>query len=244
MMLRICVCMAGLLLGLSNRTVAQRTTTPLDSTRLTRALRETLKELHDLEIQTAGAMSGRQTQARMARTRPLVERRAQAEARARALLDTALFQTRWGVNELVGLRKSYPGSTLLLDYEARLASDAGRLADARDIYARLLRSNPTDLALQSAYASTLERLGDLPAARTGYARWLELAPNDADAFRALVRLSRGPEELDELLARLRRLQQRVPNSQVLKEHTIELLYKLGRTSEADSAVRALKERKS
>ena len=182
-----------------------------DSVRLHNAVDRTLFGIEQME---ARPMS-----------REIAMQRARAGRRLTALLDTIALQRSWGRNELYSLRRRYPGSQLLVDYDARLAEKQQRWNDAIELREGMLRATPSDTAVQRAYAEALEHAGRSDDAKRAYLRWFETAPTNDAPFRALLRLN--PDYAD-LLERVQRMQVRLPDAKILRDHEIELLYKLGR----------------
>jgi|GEM_PF-5056044 len=159
-----------------------------------------------------------------------------------ALMDSVVFETGWGAEELAQLRRAYPSSLFLRRYEADLAARRGRLEEALRGYDRLLRARPTDVNLQIGRAETLEGLGREDEARATYIRLLELVPGDESVFRALVRLERTDEGLERLLVQIRRLQRLHPDLAELIDREVEVLHRLDRLDEARRAAAKKKER--
>jgi tetratricopeptide (TPR) repeat protein len=148
-----------------------------------------------------------------------------------ALLDTIVFRTEWGAEELGRFRRRYPTSVLFLRYEADLASRGDDPETALAIYDRLLGMRAADAGLQVARAEVLEQLGRRAEAIAAYTRALELAPADEMAFRALVRLRQENGTLPALLEQVRRLRTLYPNIPGLDEREVEVLHRLGRGTE-------------
>jgi predicted Zn-dependent protease len=209
-----------------------------DSTKAKALLWIAVKNVQDLEVRANAAMSGKQTDATIARARPLVQQKETALLVLRARLDSAVFHTTWGPRELTAMRKAYPGSMLFVEYDARLAEREHRDTDALMLYDRILSNGPEDVEMQRREASLLERMGRPQEARIAYARIIEMQPEDS-AFRALVRLQTADNSLPDLLARIQRLQLRFPKSTTIAEHSVELLQRMGRTAEAQAAAKAL-----
>ncbi|HUP88772.1 MAG TPA: hypothetical protein VM100_05470 [Longimicrobiales bacterium] len=182
-----------------------------DSTRLRIALDRALQQVVNLQA--------------MPLSPPVVQRRAVAEFRAEALLDTVVLQRSWGRTVLSVLRRRYPNSALLLNYDARLAEKQERWSEAIDLREQMIRQTPADTAVQRAYAELLDRSGRSIEAKQAYLRWFETAPENEAPFRALLRMN---PDYDDLLERVQRMQIRLRDSKVLKNHEIELLHKMGR----------------
>ncbi len=222
-------------------TVASTVTPTADSVRLRAALHASVKRLVALDKQVAGAMPVGQLDAAAARrVQPIMSDRQRAREKTEALLDTVVFGAAWGPRELAVLRREYPLSPTVLRVSARLAEREERLEEALAIYARLLRDDATNVELQRASANANARAGRSEAARLGFSRALELAPDDSISFRELVRLHDAAGTLPDLLARVRRIAPRQANARVADDRQIELLHRLGRTTEADSITRARK----
>jgi tetratricopeptide (TPR) repeat protein len=210
---------------------------------LRRALWRGVEALQAAELGAAGAMSGPLSARRAARARPLLDRREVLLAAVRTALDTAVFGTPWGAEELRQLRLAYPQSSLLERYEARLVTRFGRAEEAVEAYDRLVRRSPEDADLQRERAETLQRAGRVVEAAEGYARALDLEPESEPAFRALLRLRQAAGTLDALLRQVRRQRVAFPDSRVLPEREIELLQRMGRLDEAADVARRLREQR-
>lgn len=169
-------------------------------------------------------------------------RRAALLAALRQALDVVVLRADDGDAELARLQRTYPGSALLDRYAARRAVLDGRLAEAADRYDKLVHDAPADTMLQRERAAVMVQL-DRPAdAIAGYERLLDMRPEDPNAFHALLRLRGADGSLQALLAQVRRLRVRLPDSPVLLDHEIELLHRLDRPEEAARLARA-RERK-
>ena len=207
-----------------------------DSARLLlrRALWRGVDRLQLLELRTAGALSGNVTLRTLARAKPELTRKQREEARLRWALDTAVFHTPWGQAELVQLRLAFPQSALLARYAADVAATDGRDSVALAEYERVLRRNPSDTAAQRARAELLLRAGRVGEAIDAYTRAFDADPTNDSTFHALRALRERQGTLDALLAQLRRLRTRLPDSRPLGEHEVEVLQRLGRLAEAQA----------
>ncbi|MEJ2185270.1 MAG: hypothetical protein P8Z36_04950 [Gemmatimonadota bacterium] len=165
-------------------------------------------------------------------------RRGALLAALRQALDIVVLRAHDGDAELARLRRTYPESALLDRYAARRAVLDGRLAEAADRYDALVHDAPADTTLQRERAALLVRLDRTADAIAGYERVLEMRPEDPNAFHALLRLRGANGSLQALLAQVRRLRVRLPDSPVLLDHEIELLHRLGRPDEAAMLARA------
>lgn len=163
-------------------------------------------------------------------------------AALRQALDVVVLRAADGDAELARLRRTYPESSLLDRYAARRAVLDGRLAEAADRYDALVHDAPADTMLQRERASLMARLNRTADAIAGWERVLDMRPEDPNAFHALLRLRGADGSLEALLAQVRRLRVRLPDSGVLLDHEIELLHRLGRPEDATRLARA-KERK-
>ncbi len=67
--------------------------------------------------------------------------------------------------------------------------DAGRLAAARKLWEGALEANPSSAGLRFNLGAVQEAMGDAAAAKATYAEAVKLAPADANAAKALARLS-------------------------------------------------------
>ena len=213
-----------------------------DSLRLARALRTSIREVAKLEQASLGVMSTKQTAKTVKGARAMLDARDKATARMTALLDTVVFQRPWGEHELDLLRHDYPGALLLDKYSADVAERHGRLADAIEGYARLLRMDPRDSSLQLRYAELQSKAGHKAEAVRAYQRVLETYPEYGPAYQKLQSMSEADSTLDDLLTRIRRLRILNPQSRVVMEHEVDLLHRLGRSREADSVAKSLAEK--
>ncbi|MDB4906308.1 MAG: Tetratricopeptide repeat [Gemmatimonadetes bacterium] len=213
-----------------------------DSLRLARALRTSIREVAKLEQASLGVMSTKQTSKTVKSARATLDAKDKATAKMTALLDTVVFQRPWGEHELDLLKRDYPGALLLDRYAADVAEKHGRLPEAIEGYARLLRMDATDVNLQVKYAQLQMAAGNRAEAVRGFSRALELSPDSATAYGALVRLHESDGTMDDLLTRIRRLRILKPDSKVVIEHEVDLLHRLGRSREADSVAKSLAEK--
>jgi len=156
----------------------------------------------------------------------------------RQALNIVVLRADDGDGELARLRRTYPGSSLLDRYAARRAVLDGRLTEAADLYDGLIHDTPADTTLQRERAALMVRLGRPADAIAGYERVLDMSPQDPNVFRTLLRLRSADGSLETLLAQIRRLRVRLPDSAVLLDHEIELLHRLGRPGEAARLARA------
>lgn len=228
-------------LDAARRLAAEADVTPPDSGRplLRGALWRGVERVQLLELRAVAAASADNGQRSLEAAGPVFEQRDEIGALLTAVLDTVVFETDWGSEELDDLRAAFPHSALLERYAARLAAVDGRPHDAVRLYDRLLRRTPTDVRLQRERAAVLDRTGQTREAMVAYTRTLELTPEDPEVFRALVRLHRAAGSLEQLLEQIRRLRLRLPESAVLADREIEVLHRLGRPDEAQSAARRL-----
>jgi predicted Zn-dependent protease len=160
-----------------------------------------------------------------------------------AVLDEVMRQSRGAQALLDSLAASHPRHTLVDRAAAAHALLRGDHATALRLFTSLAARTPDDTTVQLGLGEALERAGQAAQARLAYVRAIELQPDDEVAFRALLRLEQGNGSLDDLLARVRRLQVRRSGSLVLIEREIELLHRMGRLDEAAAAARRLQERK-
>jgi len=157
----------------------------------------------------------------------LVAGRARRErAAVLAILDRAVLGEPWGPDELERLRLAWPGSAVLERYAALLAERDGDDAAALASVDHLLRASPDDPDLQRTRARLLERTGRPAEAALAYARALDLAPEDDSTFRSRERLAEAGGALPDLLAQIRRLRIRLPDSHVLADHETEVVERL------------------
>ena len=142
-------------------------------------------------------------------------------------LDRAVLGEAWGAQELEQLRLAWPGSALLERYEAQVAERRGDDAGALAVTDRLLHSAPADADLQRMRGRLLERLGRTSDAADAYTRAFDLAPEDDSTFRAVQRIDEARGRLAEVLAQVRRLRIRCPDSPILADHETEVMQRLG-----------------
>ncbi len=218
---------------------AQQAVTPSDSARASRRLWSLMRGLEAAESRYLAASPRRIDSVAARKLEPLAVERDFARAAATRLLDSVAFQTSWGYGEVKSLLAAYPASGLLLRTTIRLSARDGRDKEVIALSEKMLHVEPRDAELQISRARALERAGRSVAAKEGWTRAFELAPEDSTAFRALVRLHQTAGTLEDLLDRVGRLSMRRPNSFVLAEERIELLQRLGRTADAMAAVKAL-----
>ena len=196
------------------------------ATLLRRGLWHGMAALERIELALTGA--GLSSDALEGPAGPLVAGRARRERAALlAILDRAVLGEPWGPAELGALQLAWPGSALLERYAARLAERRGDDAAALASVDHLLRASPDDAELQRARARLLERAGRSAEAALALARALDLAPEDDSTFRALERLAEAGGALPDLLAQIRRLRIRLPDSHLLADHETEVVERLG-----------------
>lgn len=200
-----------------------------DSTRalLRRALWRGMDALQRLELSASGMIgdAGRSMLDPVSRIQR--EHRRRVHEALVATLDRAVLGEPWGPADLEQLRLAWPRSALLAEYAARLAEQGGDAASAVATLERLLRADPADAALQRTRGRLLERLGRSADAAEAYARSLDIAPEDDSTFRALERLAEPRGTLRDVLAQVRRLRIRLPESRALADHETEVLERLG-----------------
>ena len=159
-------------------------------------------------------------------TRVGLLRRQRTRAALAAALDRAMAEP-WGPAELDQLLLAWPGSLLLQQMATRLAERRGEFASALAGVEQLLRKYPADTDLLRARGRLLARLGRPAEAIEAFARALDVAPEDDSTFRALERLAEARGELRAVLAQVRRLRIRVPDSRALADHETEMQERLG-----------------
>jgi len=231
-----------------------RLTNPVpDSARqmLRRALWRGIELLQRLEVGVTAAVSGtngRLSLRALSRMAPEVEEKNRVLGMLRSTLDTVVFHTDWGRSELATLQLAYPGSALLERYAADVAAAQGGAATdsvALAHYDKLLRRDVTTADVHVKRADLLLRQNRIAESAAGYARALDLDPENDETYRKLreLRQREGVEQLDDLLRQVRRLRVRLPQSRILAEHEIELLQRLGRIDEAHRVANELAQRK-
>ena len=196
---------------------------------LARLRRDAWRSLENLERQELHASRA---------ARRTIPDTADVEPRVRALLDSLVLGSARGDDEVRALRGAWPASPLLAEYDARSALQHGRFDVARLILDTLTRDRPAEVPLQRLRAEALARAGHATEAARAYALLLDLAPEDQAAWRALLELRAGTTGMEQLLAQVRRLRVRLPDSALLTEHEVELLERLGRLQEAADVARA------
>jgi tetratricopeptide (TPR) repeat protein len=234
----------GALLVVMMPALAQAQTGALsDSARATRRLWSLIRNLEETERRFLQASAGaRIDSVTAARLEPIAVERDFARVAAKRLLDSVAFETSWGYGEVRALIRAYPASGLVLHAALGVASRDRLDADVLDISEKLLRAAPREVATHVVRGAALERAMRGAEARASFVRAFELAPEDSQAFRALVRMQQKDGTLAELLERVERIAIRLPKSRVIEERRIELLQRLGRTREAEAAAKALRER--
>ncbi len=209
---------------------AVRQSLPADPEDAERALREllwrTVAEAGAAEVMLASSLNQPDSAEAGAQDR-LLEETVTARRLLTALLDTIVLKTEWGKEELERLRRRYPASALFLRYQAELAGREGDFEAALAIHDRLLGMRPADAGVQILRARTLEALGRTDQAIAAYTRALDIAPEDENAFRALVRLRRQNGTLPALLEQVRRLRTLYPDRPGLAERETEIIHRLG-----------------
>jgi hypothetical protein len=85
-----------------------------------------------------------------------------------------------------------PRQARALYYRARCRAALGREAEAIDDYRAALAAKPDSVASAQEMATLLERMGRRDEAAAAYARWLRIAPGNADAAAGLARC--GPAQ--------------------------------------------------
>lgn len=162
-----------------------------------------------------------------------LDRRARARARVTAGLDTLLAAGPRGRAAIKLLATEWPG----IDQVRRTEVRAAFLARAT----RPTRSSSSS-GCRPPLRATRRRSGGAPrrstrsarpadALRTRQARF-ELAPEDEDGWRALLRAHESAGTLPRLRDSLARLHIVYPDSRAVREHEIEVLHRLGRRDEA------------
>lgn len=174
------------------------------------------------------ADSGRSVEQRGVEQRQRASETVEARRVLVALMDTIVFETSWGADELWRLRRRFPASAFFLRYEAEVKRRHGEYDDALAIYDRLLGVRPALAELQRERAELLELLGRAGEAVDAYTRALEVEPEDGTAFHALIRLRQEQGTLPALLEQVRRLRAIYPELPGLAEREIEVLHRLGR----------------
>ncbi len=233
---RVLVACTGLMLALGALPVAAQ---QHEEERLRAALNAALAELQRTEAAALAAFDG--NLAAIDRAIPAADEQRRSLAHTRALLDTVVFETRWGPDELLRLRRTYPGSPLFELYGARLALATSRPDSARAILLQLAGRMPALLDVHTLLAEAHEALGDDSEALRALTRALELDPENGAVYARLYALHRRAGSTESLLAQVRRLQARVPRSRFLIEHEVDLLHRLGRAAEARAAAERLRE---
>src|SRR2546425_7974698 len=137
-----------------------------------------------MELSAVAAASGPLTSLALARAQPELQQQRAVRTLLEASLDTLVLRTSWGAAELAQLRLAYPRSALLERYAAALAARQGDDSAALAGYDRLLRRDASNLEVQLARATLLERQGNLPEAIEGYTRVFDMAPEDSTGFGA------------------------------------------------------------
>lgn len=161
-----------------------------------------------------------------------LERRARARALVTAGLDTLLAAGARGRTAIKVLATDWPGMDQVRRAEVRAAFLAHDAGDALQLVDRMQVTAPRDTQLLRWRADALDSLlRAADALRTRQARF-ELAPDDADGWRAVLRAHEAAGSLPRLRESLARLRIVYPDSRAVREHEIEVLHRLGRRDEA------------
>ncbi len=161
-----------------------------------------------------------------------LDRRARARVRVVAGLDTLLAAGAPGRAAIRLLATDWPGVDLVRRAEIRAAFRAGDAADALATTTRLATLAPRDTQLLGWRAQALESLRRPDEALRARQARFELAPDDADGWRALLAAHAAAGTLPRLRESLARLRLLYPDSRAVREYEIEVLHRLGRTDEA------------
>jgi len=161
-----------------------------------------------------------------------LDRRARARVRVATGLESLLAAGAPGRAAIRTLATDWPDADLVRRAEIRAAFRAGDAADALASTTRMAVSAPRDTQLLGWRADALESLGRAgEALRARQARY-ELAPDDAEGWRALLAAHAAAGTLPRLRESLARMRLLYPTSRAVREHEIELLRRLGRADEA------------
>lgn len=161
-----------------------------------------------------------------------LDRRARARARVSAGLDTLLAAGMRGRVAIRALAVDWPGVDQVRRAEVRAALGANDATDALALVERLAPAAPRDTQFLRWRAEALDGSGRAAEAlRARQARY-ELAPEDADGWRALLRAHEAAGSLATLRTSLARMRLLYPDSRAVREHEIEVLHRLGRSDEA------------
>lgn len=161
-----------------------------------------------------------------------LDRRARARVRVVAGLDTLLAAGAPGRAAIRLLAIDWPGVDLVRRAEIRAAFRAGDATEALAATTRMALVAPRDTQLLGWRADALETLGRRGEALRARQARFELAPDDADGWRALLAAHAAAGTLPRLRESLARLRLLYPESRAVREHEIEVLHRLGRTDEA------------
>lgn len=162
----------------------------------------------------------------------LLDRRARARMRVLAGLDTLLALGAPGRTAIRALALDWPGVDEVRRAEVRAALVAHDATDALRVVERLAVTVPRDTQFLRWRAEALDALARAPEALRARQARFELAPDDPEAWKELLRAHEAAGTLPRLRESLGRLRLLYPDSRAVREHEIEVLHRLGRRDEA------------
>jgi len=161
-----------------------------------------------------------------------LERRTHLRAEVMRNLEVLLAAGPAGRTEIQRLAVEFPSADLVRRAEIRAAFVADEPDEVLALADRMRISVPRDTQLLRWRAEAYEALGrQAEALQARQARW-ELAPEDGEAWRALVRAHERAGSLERLRESVARLRLLHPASTVVREQEMEILHRLGRYDEA------------
>lgn len=147
------------------------------------------------------------------------------------LLQEALGQEDWADEELGRLVTMYPERIPLRLIQARRLLALGAWREAVESARDIIQQAPTHAPAHLLQGRALEA-GEQAGVADSYLRALELDSGCAEAFDALVRISRERGELPALQERLAQLRRLTPTDTLRIQQEIEVLHRLGRSGDA------------
>lgn len=202
---------------------------PADSAASLHALRQRLVELERTERELLPASGADRLR------RPdelLLARRERIRGEIARALDSLVTAGSGGRAAIRQLAREFPGADPVRRAEIQAAFQADDPAEALALTDRLRTTAPRDSQLVRWRAEACDALGrDAEALRARQALW-EMAPDDGDAWRALVDAHVRAGSLPALRESVARIRLLHPESEIVQEQEIEVLHRLGRYEEA------------
>ncbi len=133
---------------------------------------------------------------------------------------------------ILDVMETYNASGRLLYLTGRYYEAHDRDADALRFYQRATRKAPDLRDAHLALGAQHEAAGRTRAAILSYERALGADEQHPDAYRALIRLYRTQDRLDVLVRRWQSRLRATPQNDVLREHLVDALHRIGRHNDA------------